>query len=113
MSKKVYISGRITGKPLHEAKEVFSKAATDLKKRGYIPINPFENGVDEDASWNEHMKADIKLMLDCDMVLLLPDWKHSKGANIEKDLADVLGIKCIDYERNNEKGMERNEKHYA
>ena len=85
----------IAGLPLHEAKERFFNAAIELDKAGYIPINPFNNGLGELATWNDHMKADLKLMLDCDMVYLLPDWMDSKGATIEKNLAEALGIKCI------------------
>lgn len=93
--KKVYISGMISGMPLQYVKEKFSNAAIDLKKAGYVPINPLDNGLDEKETWGNHMKADLKLMLDCDMVYLLPDWMNSKGATIEKNLAEALGIKCI------------------
>jgi hypothetical protein len=38
------------------------------------------------------MRTAISLMLRCDGVALLPDWKQSKGAKIEARLARDLGI---------------------
>ena len=93
--KKVYISGMISGMSLQSVKAKFSSAANELKKAGHAPINPLDNGLDENETWSNHMKADLKLMLDCDMVYLLPDWIHSKGATIEKELAEALGIECV------------------
>lgn len=68
-----------------------------IEQAGYVPVNPLCNGLPASATWEDHMKVDIKLMLDCDVVYLLPGWEDSKGARIEKELADVLGIPCIQY----------------
>jgi hypothetical protein len=38
------------------------------------------------------MKLAIRMMLLCDGVSLLPDWKKSKGAKIEARLALKLGM---------------------
>jgi hypothetical protein len=38
------------------------------------------------------MKLDIKQLVDCDGVALLPDWFRSKGASIEHRLAHDLGM---------------------
>lgn len=92
---KVYISGKISGLPLPQVKQKFAHAAAQIKKAGYVAVNPVDNGLSEHAAWSDHMRADIKLMLDCDIVYLLPDWTHSKGAVIEKKLAEALGIKCV------------------
>lgn len=41
------------------------------------------------------MKADIKLLMDCDAIYLLKGWEDSKGARIEKELAESLGYRII------------------
>jgi hypothetical protein len=38
------------------------------------------------------MKICIQAMIYCDAVLLLDDWTQSKGATIESELAEKLGI---------------------
>jgi len=92
---KVYISGKITGLPIDEARFNFQEAERSLNKLGYEPVNPFNNGLTVDHTWLEHMKADLKLLLDCDMICLLSNWKDSRGAKMELDLAKKLGYKVI------------------
>ena len=88
----IYISGRITGLP--NAKELFNEAELRLKAQGYKVVNPCNNGVNSD-SWTAHMKADIKLLMDCDAIYLLSNWKQSEGARIERFIAWSLGYEMI------------------
>lgn len=92
---KVYVSGRITGITLDEAKPKFDAAKQRLTKRGYDVVTPFDNGLPNSASYAEHMKADIKLLLDCDVIYLLYGWSYSGGAQIEKEVAQVCGLQCL------------------
>ena len=39
-----------------------------------------------------HMRADIKAMMDCDGLAILPGWQNSRGANAEINLAHALGM---------------------
>lgn len=92
MQKKVYISGKITG-VIDFNRKKFEDAEARLRERGYIPINPhkvlpFSNT----RTWNDYMKADIKALMDCDMIAVLDDWKQSKGALIEVKLALSVGL---------------------
>ena len=59
MKKKVYISGAIAHYEMEERRSTFNAAALRLKEQGFDPVNPFENGVPDDAHWKIHMKADI------------------------------------------------------
>jgi hypothetical protein len=86
MSKKVYIIGAVTGIPVDEVQAKFAKAAESLKSMGMIPVNPIDF-VPEDLNWNEAMKICIRTLIDCDMVLLLPDWQESKGGTLEVAIA--------------------------
>jgi len=47
------------------------------------------------GNWDQYMKNDIKVMLACDEVHFLPDWKDSNGAKIEHQLCLDLGIKIV------------------
>lgn len=106
---KMYISGPITGYP-NGNKEAFENAAEEILKRhppahawssphdGYEIVNPHNNGLAKDSTWTEHMRADIKLLLDCDAVCMLPGWTASRGASIEYRIAKDLGLKVMDLE---------------
>lgn len=42
--------------------------------------------------WEWYMRRTLQMMLDCDEIVLLPGWRDSKGARIERDLAEKLGM---------------------
>jgi hypothetical protein len=42
------------------------------------------------------MRADIKALMDCTHIALLPEWERSRGALIEARLAADLGMRRID-----------------
>ena len=96
---KVYIAGKITGEPEEACRDKFLAAERRLRLNGYQPVNPFrygqERGTDE-TTWNEYMKLCIPKLLECDAILLLPDWKDSEGAKFEKLIADKLNIKILE-----------------
>ena len=58
-----------------------------LKAQGYEVINPLKNGIPATASWEAHVAMDVLLLMGCDAIYLLPDWGFSKGATLEKNLA--------------------------
>lgn len=41
------------------------------------------------------MRDAIRQMLSCDTVAFLPDWRQSRGANVEIELAIHLGMAVI------------------
>lgn len=96
---KIYIAGKISGLSYSEAVAKFAKAADLLRRLGHEPVNPMEvNGLDGDGKeypWAEYMKRDIPILLDCDAIYLLPDWQDSKGARLEKYIADELGMLIV------------------
>lgn len=87
---KIYISGPITGMP-NENIEAFKDAELRLKAAGFEVVNPHENGLSKEAPWLEHLKMDIRLMMDCDALCMLPGWQRSRGAKVENSLAESLG----------------------
>ena len=93
--KKVYISGAIAHHDLEERKAAFSAAATYLRAQGYEPVNPFDNGLPLSCDWREHMRVDIKMLLECQYIYMLKGWWLSKGAKLELDVASSCGIKVL------------------
>lgn len=93
---KVYISGPITGLPYEEVEKAFNEAETRLQEQGYEVVNQLNNGLPRESTWKEHMRADLKLLLDCDAIYLLKGYQNSKGAMIEYDLARILHYDIIE-----------------
>lgn len=96
--KKIYISGQISGLTPDEYRANFLEAARQLHAQGYEVVNPIFNGVDTTQPWQVHMKTDIRLLLDCDAIYMLPNWELSNGATLEREIAKALGF-AIEYER--------------
>lgn len=92
---KVYISGPIAHYDLAERKTAFKNIENSLIELGYEPVNPFDNGVPDDAHWREHMRADIAMLLKCDYIYLMFGWEHSKGCKLEVDVASSCGIPIL------------------
>ena len=54
-----------------------------------------KTGIPHDAPWEVHVAIDIVLLIGCDSIYLLPDWKYSKGATLEKNIAELLQKELI------------------
>lgn len=94
---RVYVSGPMTG--IHELNfPAFHQATARLRATGLDVINPAE--LDEGDSgpakqWHEYLRRDIAVLVTCDAIALLPGWEGSRGARLEKHIADELGMKVI------------------
>lgn len=103
---KVYISGPITGVDFGN-RFAFSCASNALELCGYEVVDPSEVQLDDEATWADYMKADLKLLLDCDFIYMLEGWEDSKGARLERELAENLGIEEIDIDQEYERAKKR------
>lgn len=93
---KVYISLPITGKDLQEQKRHAEAVASLLSEAGFTPVTPFgKPGVPDDASYEEHIKADLRLMLDCEAICLCKGYHYSKGCLFERDVAVKCGMAIV------------------
>lgn len=102
---RVYISGAITG-PMERGedyKKPFNDCAFELKKRGYIPVNPLDyqdrimqkyNGV---PKHEDFMNELLKVLLDCDGIFMLDNWTESIGAECEKYVAEETGKVFVEF----------------
>jgi hypothetical protein len=92
----LYLCGPMTGLPdlNHTA---FNTAAQALRNAGYTVFNPVENGLPKTAAWEEHMRADIKHLMDCRDLAWLAGWTTSEGACLEVHNAQKLKMKlaCV------------------
>lgn len=95
--KRIYLSGAMTGCPDLNF-PAFHAAAKALRAKGHDVVNPAEIKPEGEPSWSACMRADLKAMLDCCTVALLPGWEDSKGANIEARLAIQLGMRVVEFE---------------
>lgn len=92
---RVYISGRITGLNDKLVERKFRAAETLLKDLGFEPVNPLKNGLDSSHTWEEHMTKDIEMLMPCDAIFMLDNWKLSRGARIEYNIARETGKKLL------------------
>ena len=90
----VYLSGPMTGLPDNNF-PTFNAAASGLRMLGYNVVNPAEldtkvEGLGTDQAWRQYMRADIKYLLDCDAIVMLPGWNESRVATLEHLIAQGL-----------------------
>lgn len=102
MKKLAYVSGKITGLTKEQYEKNFARAAELITAAGMEPVNPVEveltdcagveacGGEGEIHHWTCYMKHDVILLMRCDVIVVLPNWIDSTGAQIEFKLADDL-----------------------
>lgn len=88
---RIYIAGPMTNIPDLNF-PLFHSEAARIRALGHEVVNPAEINSDKAAEWIDCMCADIKQLMTCDAVALLPGWMHSKGARIEHCIADARGM---------------------
>jgi len=102
--KTVYISGPITTNP-EGWRECFDQAYAYLKSEGYAVVhNPREIGDSLDATfqalgkrpkYGDYMRADLRMLLRCDVIYMLKGWEDSAGARVELSVAQAVGMEVM------------------
>ena len=93
--RRLYVSGPMSGYPDCNYPE-FRRVAALLAGEGYDVVDP--SVVGNGRSYREILKEDIRALLDCDGVAVLPGWLNSKGAKAEVGLAQTLQMPVYGYE---------------
>jgi len=90
----LYLAGPMSGIAVfnHPA---FHTAAAKLRAQGYQVVNPAELNPDTSKTWDQCMRRDLQALADCNSLALLPGWELSKGARLEYDVAQALGMTII------------------
>lgn len=94
----LYLSGPMSGMPLHNG-PAFNEAAATLRAQGHTVINPHEISPPDGRTWEEALRNDLLAMLAperCELVLL-PGWERSRGARLEHHVAKELGFMIRTY----------------
>jgi hypothetical protein len=95
---RIYLSGPMSGLPGNNF-YAFNTYAATLRGMGLDIVNPAEIGGDANdtnpANYNAYLRADIKAMMDCDGIALMPGWETSTGANLELHIAHRVGMRVL------------------
>ena len=93
---RLYIAGPMTGIPDCNY-PLFNDVAEMLRLAEYEVINPAEVSAGQRAHYVDYLREDLRAMLDCDGVALLPDWEFSTGARNEVNVAGLLKMPVKTY----------------
>lgn len=93
--KKVYISLPITGHDIEKVQLRAQEHAHMLRMAGYDPVTPFDICPEPDLSYSHYMGEDIKMLLECDAIYLVPGWGESKGCRAELAVAMIYDKQII------------------
>lgn len=111
----VYLSGPINspipGFTVADCRQAFDDLEAWLGKNygNWEVISPLKVGTSckrndcgpfEGHSWECWLKADLKVMLNCDAICLLPNWADSRGVRLEHSVAKALGFREFKAQRN-------------
>ena len=88
---KVYIAGKITGDSLYKKK--FQRAQDFFEKQGEIVLNPavLAGGMRP----ADYMMICIPMIFAADWIVFLPNYRDSRGAQVEYALADYIGKQTV------------------
>ena len=101
---RIYIAGPMSGFDNFNFPAFFA-ADEYLKKFGHEVFNPAQKDIDEwgdletikkKANYRDCMRKDLNCILDwAEAIYLLKGWEQSRGAQIEKALAEVLNLEIM------------------
>lgn len=91
---RVYIAGPMTGLPEYNF-PAFNAKEAELRAIGFEVENPTAHGIVEGATWADYMAYDLTRLALCNTIYLLPGWRKSKGASIERNIAEALGMTIL------------------
>lgn len=86
-TQKIYIAGKITGDENYKQK--FEEAEKELQKMGYAVLSPAVLAAGMTPA--DYMRICFAMIDTADEVCFLPDWKKSKGAQLEHAYCEYIG----------------------
>lgn len=95
--ERIYISGVIAHHDIDERHAAFDACASFCELCGFEAVNPFNNplwqrGLGKVADWRNHMREDLRMLLECDAICMMDGREESKGAKLELDVATSCGL---------------------
>lgn len=95
---RVYLAGPMTGFPEHNF-PAFKNYTTWLRNHGYDVVSPEELENKETGprkSWEYYLTRDLRELLTCCAIAVLPGWEKSRGATLEIYVGWRLGFEIFD-----------------
>lgn len=92
--QRVYVAGPMTGYP-NSNFPAFHAEAARLRAAGLEVFNPAELNLGDEPTWEDCMRADIRQMMRCNAICMLPGWQASRGATLEHNIATTLGFDVL------------------
>jgi nucleoside 2-deoxyribosyltransferase len=94
---RVYISGPMKGLTTTQYQEKFDRVAQQLRAAGFEVASPPElnrmhNMTDENSTYSDFLKSDIRELIDCQAIFMLKGWQWSNGAQFEVKAALEFAI---------------------
>lgn len=95
-----YLGGPMSGIAEHNY-PAFAEATRRMRLAGFAVLSAHEidhgEKVPGGLTHEQYMKEDLPVLLRCDYAVFLPGSLGSKGARIERYVAEVTGILCFRY----------------
>ncbi len=96
----LYAIGPVTGEP-NDNRQAFREAFQRLDAAGFYVQMPHDY-IPVGTPWPEAMAKSINVLTDADVdggllfdgIALLPGWEQSKGACLEKQVAEAIGLEA-------------------
>jgi hypothetical protein len=85
--EKLYVAGPMSGYEFCNY-PLFGEVSNELRAAGFEVVNPAEFG--DGGHYVDILRGDLKQLLDCHGVALLPNWWESVGARTEVQVAGLL-----------------------
>ena len=92
---RCYIAGPMSGLPGLNF-PAFHAEAKKYRDLGHDVVNPADLNPDHSMPWAECMRRDIAALVTCDTIVLLPNWRLSRGATLEQHIAERLSMSQIE-----------------
>ncbi len=79
----------------HGSWKLFSEAVKALEAAGLVPVGPAYTSSSHDESQEKLLAASLLMLMDCDILMMLPGWRLSAESRLEYELATLRGIPVI------------------
>lgn len=91
---KIYLAGPMTFRADSDFNyPAFNEAAARLRKLGFEVFNPAEtDGGSTYKAKSFYMRRAIAGLCECDSMVVLPGWEHSRGTLLEIEIATALNM---------------------
>jgi hypothetical protein len=74
----------------------FFRTAAELRCAGHIVVCPAElHEPSSEVPWDWYLRRDLKVLVDCEAIVMLDLWENSKGAQLEHHVAKALGMQVF------------------